>query len=141
PVQRLDLVAVTVHEHIQGRSKRVQPEGLFHQCTQTRNRLAEIDGLAAEVYRIDTAARMHQKGSRSARLKHSSQSAGGNCCSSTRRPEARMTAQRVAFIVACSTEVTCTAIKRAGSITPFSFAFACLNCLRHEYKALTHTSC
>lgn len=61
PVQRFDLIVVSVGEDVQRAGKRVQAELLLDQYAQAVDGFSEVDRLAVQVDLLNGAARMHQR--------------------------------------------------------------------------------
>lgn len=89
PVQRYDLGALAIDEHVQPTAERIQAQFLLNQNTQTIDPLSEIDGHTARIHLGDLAARVHQREPSEVHTNAASRSGLGNTNMSRRRPPPR----------------------------------------------------
>src|SRR5690554_3726606 len=97
PIQRLDLVATSIHKHKQGITERIHRELLLDDAGQTINLLSEVHRCPAQIHRANAAARMHQRTCwPTAAPSRASHSGAGSCASSSRTPGAMTSVHRTA---------------------------------------------
>ena len=97
PVQRFDLVVVSVGEDVQRAGKGVQAEFLLDQNAQAVDGFSEVDGFAVQVDLLDGAARMHQRSPWAQRANAVSHCGSGNAGISRRMPAPSTRVQLVAI--------------------------------------------
>ena len=97
PVQRFDLVVVSVGEDVQRAGKGVQSEFLLDQDAQTVDCFSEVDGFAVQIDLLNGAARMHQRSPWAQRAKAVSHWGSGNASISRRTPAPSTRVQLVAI--------------------------------------------